>query len=76
MMHARERGNENLFPNVDDYLVLRKEDGGTTAVFFTFELGLNIPDEAYEHPIMKELQDTALNLIMIDNVSEFFFFLS
>ena len=71
--HARERGNDNLFPNVEDYLTLRRADGGTLALFFTFELVLNIPDEVYEHPIMKELQNVALDLVMIDNVSRFSF---
>ena len=73
MIHARERGNQNLFLNVEDYLTLRKQDGGTVALFFTFELGLNIPDEVYYHPFMEELKDIGLRMIMVDNVSQFFY---
>jgi len=71
--HAQERGNENLFLNVEDYLMLRRQDGGNLALFFTFELLLDIPDEVYDHPILKELQNIALNMVMIDNVSHCFF---
>ena len=48
--------------------------GGTLALFFTLEVGLGrIPEAAYDYPIMEELQDITLKMIMMDDVSELFF---
>ena len=59
-------GIENLLPNLENYLTLRRhwQAGVILALSFSFELGMNTLDELYDHPIMEELRDIALNIIV------------
>ena len=42
---------------------------GGIGLFFVSEIGLNIPDEAYDHPVIKEMQEHVLDLVTLDIVS-------
>lgn len=55
--------------SVDAYMEARRKDTAMRACFVTGELHLSIPDEAFYHPVMKELQDASNDLIILDNVS-------
>ena len=54
---------------VDDYLTLRRDTCGAKPTFSFFGLGLNIPDEVFNHPLMISLIENATDLIAITNVS-------
>ena len=57
---------------VDDYLTLRRDTCGAKPTFSFFGLGLNIPDEVFNHPLMISLIENATDLIAITNVSHLF----
>ena len=44
-------------------------DSGVRLCFSPNELHLSIPDEAFYHPVVKELQDASIDLVVLDNVS-------
>ena len=54
---------------VNDYLTLRRDTCGAKPTFSFFALGLNIPDAAFDNPIMISLIENAADLIAITNVS-------
>ena len=47
---------------------MRRFNVGNRAMFFG-EMGLNIPDEAFYHPVIKEMQGLTCDLVTLDNVS-------
>ena len=54
---------------VNDYLILRRDTCGAKPTFSFFGLGLNIPDEVFDNPLMISLIENATDLIAITNVS-------
>jgi hypothetical protein len=54
---------------VNDYLTLRRDTCGAKPTFSFFGLGLNIPDEVFDNPLMISLIENATDLIAITNVS-------
>ncbi|KAF8799734.1 terpenoid synthase [Phlegmacium glaucopus] len=52
---------------VEDYLILRRDTCGGKPTFSFFGLGLNIPDEVFQHPLMISLIENATDLIAITN---------
>ena len=69
MDQARTRDNNFLFENIEDYLRHRRENVGAKPAFFPYQMHLNIPDEALYHPVIKELEDLASEMVSLDNVS-------
>ena len=55
---------------VNDYLALRRDTCGAKPTFSFFALGLNIPDEVFENPLMISLIENATDLIAVTNVSQ------
>ena len=55
--------------NVDTYMGTRRMDSGVGPCFSPCEFHLSIPDEAFYHPVVKELRDASIELIVLDNVS-------
>ena len=53
---------------VNDYLILRRDTCGAKPTFSFFGLGLNIPNEVFDHPLMISLIENATDLIAITNV--------
>ena len=68
VVHSQDRENDAISP-FEGFLDYRRPNTGNTSIFFPGELGLNIPDEAYYHPIVREMQNCAIDLIAIENVS-------
>ena len=65
---AEDRGNRTE-PSVREYLARRRESMGGRPAFVLGVLHLSIPDEAFNHPVIKELENAILDLIIVDNVS-------
>ena len=55
--------------SVNDYLTLRQDTCGAKPTFSFFALGLNIPDEVFDNPLMVSLIENATDLIAVTNVS-------
>ena len=64
---AEDRGN-NTIRSVESYFELRRETIGMGPSYFIGELHLSIPDEAYYHPVVRELECLAADMIAMDNV--------
>ena len=60
---------EGTIRNVADYFTLRRETCGAKPSFSFFALGLNMPTEVFEHPLIMSLVECATDLIAIVNVS-------
>ena len=65
---AEDRGNCTKL-SVRKYLARRRENVGGRPAFVLGVLHLSIPDEAFNHPVIKELENAILDLIIVDNVS-------
>ena len=57
--------------SIADYIPLRKLTSGSRATFICIELGLDIPDEVYEHPALESLLELTADTIVITNVRIF-----
>ncbi len=57
--------------DVESYNVLRRENSAVRYCFglFGFLLGLDLPDEIFEHPIMMEMHLAAVDMVTWSNVS-------
>ena len=64
-----EDRNSLTIRSVDAYMAARRKDSAMRVCFVPGELHLSIPDEAFYHPVIKELQDASNDLIILDNVS-------
>jgi hypothetical protein len=53
---------------VNNYLILRRDTCGAKPTFSFFELGLNIPNAVFDHPLMISIIENATDLIAITNV--------
>jgi hypothetical protein len=60
--HSRDRENDTV-PPFEGFLEMRRPNVGGRSLFFIGELGLNIPDEAYYHPVIREMQNHAIDLL-------------
>ena len=54
---------------VNDYIVLRRDTCGAKSTFSFLGLGLHIPNEVFDDPLMISLIENAADLIAITNVS-------
>ncbi|KAG1889676.1 terpenoid synthase [Suillus fuscotomentosus] len=53
--------------SLDDYLKLRRKTVGVKPSFSIFEMGIDLPDEVFYHPVIMNLADCITELIIIDN---------
>nr|VWO96337.1 N/A [Ganoderma boninense] len=53
--------------DVKSYLEARRHDSAVIACFMPGELYLSIPDEAFYHPAVKQLQEASTDLVVLDN---------
>lgn len=65
---ARDREHHSL-NNVDDYLRVRRYTIGVDPAYVMLELGYDLPDEVFHHPVVAELRELAIQMIILDNVS-------
>lgn len=61
--------NNAYIGTVDEYLATRRYTIGATPTFAIFELGLNIPDEVMEHPVIDALCRYTTDMVILRNVS-------
>jgi hypothetical protein len=64
---AEDRDNDTI-RTVDEYLKTRRENIGARPSYAPAELGLDLPDEAFYHPVIVELSYHIADLILLDNV--------
>ena len=60
---------KRIYRTFEEYLPIRRSSSGCMPSFVLCEFGLDLPEEAYHHPIMDELREQATDLIAIGNVS-------
>ncbi|KAG2346537.1 terpenoid synthase [Suillus weaverae] len=66
VVEARDREHSHC-RSVDDYLKLRRDTCGAKSAFAIYEMGMEFPDEVFYHPIIAELVECIVELILIDN---------
>lgn len=60
----REQGHRR---SIDDYLELRRLTIGAKPCFTICEMGMDLPDEVFNHPVIVELAGYSIDLIIIGN---------
>ncbi|KAG0706610.1 isoprenoid synthase domain-containing protein [Suillus ampliporus] len=58
---------QNHCRSIDGYLKVRWDGIGAKPCFTIFEMGMDLPDEVFYHPVIVELADCIRELILIDN---------
>ncbi|KJA16009.1 hypothetical protein HYPSUDRAFT_148365 [Hypholoma sublateritium FD-334 SS-4] len=58
---------QGIVRNVEEYFILRRDTCGGKPSFSFFGLGLFIPKEVFDHPIMQSLTESATDLIAMTN---------
>ncbi|KZT21453.1 terpenoid synthase [Neolentinus lepideus HHB14362 ss-1] len=66
VLQAEDRDN-NKICTIDEYLETRRENVGARPSFFIGELHLNLPDQAFYHPTVKEQEYLIADLLVLDN---------
>ena len=64
---AKNRVNDSV-NTLEEYFRNRRLNSGTAPSCVPVELHLNLPDEAFYHPAIKEMELLAIDMICIDNV--------
>jgi len=59
---------KRIYRTFEEYLTIRRDSSGCLPSFALCEFGLDLPEEAYHHPIMDELREQATDLIAVGNV--------
>ncbi|THH27301.1 hypothetical protein EUX98_g6890 [Antrodiella citrinella] len=59
--------DEDRYRTVEEYLRRRRQNVGTKPSCVPLELGLNLADEVFHHPVLVELTDYIVEIIIIDN---------
>jgi len=67
---VRDRTVEKIL-SIQEYIELRRDTGGMKLCFSMGEygLGLDIPDEVFEHPVIQEMEYMANDVATLSNVS-------
>jgi len=65
---AKNRVNDSI-DSVEEFFLNRRLNSGTASSYVPLELHLNLPDEVFYHPAIKEMERLAVDMICIDNVS-------
>jgi Delta6-protoilludene synthase len=58
----------STFVTVDEFLIHRRECVASLPTLAIPAINLNIPPEAFENPVVKEIENYAADLLFIDNV--------
>ena len=67
---ARDR-DHTRFRSVEEHIALRRFTIGSRPSFAILELGLDIPQEIFDHPLLVDLRDTITDILCLDNVGNF-----
>ena len=65
---AENRVNDSV-NTLEEFFHNRRLNSGTTPSYVPVELHLNLPDEVFYHPAIKEMELLAIDMICVDNVS-------
>ncbi|KAG1746797.1 isoprenoid synthase domain-containing protein [Suillus occidentalis] len=60
----REQGHKRT---IEDYLKLRRYTGGAQPCLVICEMGMDLPDEVFYHPVIMGLAECITDLLVIDN---------
>ncbi|KAG2099845.1 terpenoid synthase [Suillus discolor] len=63
---ALDRGQDHR-RSLDDYLKLRRKTVGVIPCFSILEMGIDLPDEVFYHPVIMDLAECIIDLALIDN---------
>jgi len=59
--------SKRRYRTFEDYLSIRRDSSGCLPSFALCEFGLDLPEEAFHHPLMSALREEATDLIAIGN---------
>jgi len=65
---AKNRVNDSV-NTLEQFFLNRRLNSGIAPSYVPLELHLNLPDEVFYHPAIKEMELLAIDMICIDNVS-------
>ena len=68
VQQAQDRDN-NVIRSIDSYFENRRQNIGARPSYVPIELGLNLPDHVFYHPVIEELSYYIADLIILDNVT-------
>ncbi|KAG1830853.1 terpenoid synthase [Suillus variegatus] len=63
---ALDRGQDHR-RSLDDYLKLRRKTIGVQPSFLILLMGINLPDEVLNHPVITDLAECIIDFVLIDN---------
>ena len=69
VVQAEDRDNTYL-RTVDEYFETRRHNIGSMPSFAIGEAHLNLPDEAFNHPVVRKLQELITYILILDNVGD------
>lgn len=72
VQQANDR-NENIIRSIDAYFENRRQNIGIRPSYVPLELGLDLPDHVFYHPVIEELSYYIADMVILDNVSNFFY---
>ena len=67
--YQAEDQEKQAIRTIETYMETRRMDSGVRPCLSPCEFHLSIPDEAFYHPVVKELRDASIDLVVLDNVS-------
>lgn len=76
LVQQAEDRDTNQIRTVEAYLQNRREDGATKPSFVPLELGLDLIDEVFYHPVLVELAKNIADMLCLNNVLNFHVFLN
>ncbi|KAG5727281.1 Germacradienol/germacrene D synthase [Termitomyces sp. T112] len=53
--------------NIDDYIILRRSTAALNATFMPIQFTLDLPDEVFDHPVIRRLTDVCSDLTILMN---------
>lgn len=65
--HQAEYRSRSHIPDLDTFLLLRRQSSGAYSTIALYEMDLNIPDQIRQHSTIVELETIAVELICIAN---------
>jgi Delta6-protoilludene synthase len=69
VVEQAEDRDKDIYRDIDNYFPTRRQNIGSRPSFVPAELGLDLPDDAFYHPVVLELSEYITDLIILDNVS-------
>ncbi len=61
--------DEGRLRTVEEYMVVRRFTSGADPCYAAAEMGLELPEEVFEHPLLHALRADVTDIIIFDNVS-------